>query len=319
MILRDALWRLARLMHAADFGAFLPLIARLPLSVGYRLSWLRGKVNGRFGRDWRSLALGWRHVYRQSAAGFQRLYPELDGAALGDLVRTRFETESREEFEGQLIAAGRIAELCCEYAPEDFLNACGKRDRGLVLLTPHFDSFTLGIVFLGRMGLKVNAISSEVTEDPRVAAAVRKHFHDKYRGMERWMNGGRILNQEAGLRPFYQMLKHHECLVVLADTPATPGGARIQPTFMGRRRALAGGALRMAIQTRSDLGAFTCRFLNPGHYRLEGGPIGLAADPHSAEAAYGFLSNAIDANPGRWWAADLLPAMGLADTETLDG
>jgi lauroyl/myristoyl acyltransferase len=316
--LRDAVWSLARLLHAADFGAFLPLIARLPLAVGYRLSWLRGKVNGRFGRDWRSLALGWRHVYRQSAVGFRRLYPDLDDAALGGLVRKRFETESREEFEGQLIAAGRVAELHCDSAPEEFLNACRRRERGLVLLTPHFDSFTLGIVFLGQMGIKVNAISSEVTADPRVAAAVRKHFHDKYRGMERWMNGGRILDQEAGLRPFYQMLKHRECLVVLADTPATEGAARIQPTFMGRPRALAGGALRMATHTGSDLGAFTCRYLGPAHYRLEGGPIGLAAEHASAESAYGFLSTAIDADPGRWWAADLLPAMALVDTEMQD-
>lgn len=304
-----ALDRAVRLIHAADYGVLLPLLARLPLAAGYALSAWRGRLNALAGRDWRSVALGSRHVARQSAAGFRMLSPQADDATVRAWVRTRFETESREEFEGQLMAAARAGELRRTVGPEDFLRACLRRERGLLLLTPHFDSFTLGIAFLGLAGVKVNAMSSAITNDPKVTPSVGRHFFRKYRGMESCMNGGRILDQEDGLRPFYRMLERKECLVILADSPAVPGGAKVAPRFLGARRTLAGGGVGMARRTGSDIGAFVCRYSGPGRYALQGSPVGDANDPQALEAAYGFLSAAISAAPGRWWGADLLPAM----------
>ncbi len=301
--------RLIRMIHAADYGVILPLLARLPLAAGYTMSTWRGWLNGLAGRDWRSMALGSRHVARQSAAGFRMLSPQPTETIVRSWVRERFETESREEFEGRLIAAGRVGELRRSVGPEGFLRACLRRERGLLLLTPHFDSFMLGIAFLGLAGARINVMTSAITNDPRVSPAVREHFSRKYRGMEKLMNGGRMVDQEDGLRPFYRILERRECLVILADAPAVPGGASMAPCFLGERRALAGGALRMAQKTGSDLGAFVCRFVAPGRYVVEGGPIGGANDSQTLEAAFAFLSNAIMASPGRWWAADLLPAM----------
>lgn len=316
---RRVLWGMVRVLHNLDYAVLLPLMARLPLFAGYALSALRGRLNGLAGRDWRSVALEARHVARQSSAGYRMLLPDTSDALLRELVRQRFEVESREEFEGRLIMAGRVAQLSCRIHPDEFVRACLRRERGLLLLTPHFDSFMLGIAFLGMAGVKINVMTSAVTNDPRVDTAVREHFFKKYRSMERMMNGGRMLDREDGIRPFYQMLERGECLVVLADAPATAGGVTATPRFLGAQRRLAGGALRIARKTGSDLGAFVCRFEGVGRYRVDGGPILDATDPLALDTVYGFLSEQILASPGRWWAADLLPDMhAIDDAKDLD-
>lgn len=303
-------------LHHADYAWFLPLIARMPLRIGYLLAGLRGIVNGRFGRDWRSMALGTRHISRQSAAGYRILRPKATEAELKTLVQERFYAESLEEFEGRLIAADRVAELKRDILPADFLAACRQRERGLVLLTPHFESFWLGTVFLGQAGVTVNAMTSSITHDPLVTAAVQQHFFKKYRGMERMMNGGRMLNMEDGLRPFYQMLERGETLVILADAPAIAGGASATPYFLGSRRRMAGGALRMASKTGSDIGAFVCRHVKMGQYLVKGGPIIPANEPQAFDTVYRYLSDEIEATPGKWYASDLLPLMTAVEKGT---
>lgn len=302
-----------RFLHHVDYAWLLPLLARLPLGIGYQLARLRGEINARLGRDWRSMALGTRHIARQSAAGYRILRPQATEQELQSLVQERFRAESLEEFEGCLMAAGRVAGIRHEVTPSDFTDICKQQDRGLVLLTPHFDSFWLGTVFLAQAGMKVNAMTSAVTHDHRVIAAVQQHFYKKYRGMERLLNGGRMLNMEEGLRPFYQMLERKECLVILADAPATVNSSAATPYFLGCRRRLAGGALRLARKTGSDLGAFVCRYLKPGRYLLKGGPIVDAHDPQAFDQVYRYLSDEIAAAPGRWCAADMLPLMTPVD------
>ena len=316
---RKVMWKIVRILHTIDYAVLLPLMARLPLFAGYALSTLRGWLNGFFKRDWRSVALGTRHVSRQSVTGYRTLFPDASDTLLQALVRERYATESREEFEGRLIVAGRVVQLNYRIHPDQFVQACLQRERGLLLLTPHFDSFMLGIAFLGMAGVKINVMTSAVTNDPRVSPAVSRHFFKKYRGMERMMNGGRMLDREDGIRPFYQMLERGECLVVLADAPATDVGTIVTTQFLGSQRRLADGALRMACKTGSDMGAFVCQFEKAGHYRLVGGPILDAADPLALSEAYRFLSEEILASPGRWWAVDLLPDMPPIDhTENLN-
>lgn len=304
-----------RFLHHADYAWLLPFMARLPLGLGYLLARWRGEINARLGRDWRSMALGTRHIARQSAAGYRLIRPQATPEELQALVQERFRAESLEEFEGRLIAANRIPELTGLIEPVSFAETCKQRDRGLLLLTPHFDSFWLGTVFLAQAGMTVHAMTSAVTHDPRVIPAVQQHFFTKYRGMERWLHGGSMLNMEEGLRPFYQILERKECLVVLADAPVTARSAVASPWFLGGRRQLAGGALRLARKTGSDIGAFVCRHLKPGRYLIKGGPIVPASDPQAFDLLYRYLSDEIEAAPGRWCAADLLPLMPLVDSE----
>jgi lauroyl/myristoyl acyltransferase len=303
---------LARILHRADFAWVLPALARLPIGLGHRLAALRGRLNAVAGRDWRSMGLGFRHIRAQSALGYRSLPLQPSAQQVRTWVRERFVAEARDEYEARLVAAGRVDELRCEMVPGEALSRLMNRERGLVLLTPHFESFFLGVAFLARSGVKLNLMTSAVTHDPRVDAAVQSHFTAKYRGLERFLNGGKAVDLELGSRQFYRMLQNKEALVVLGDAPVLPEGAAMTVDFLGGTRRLSGGAVRMAQSTGSDVGGFICRHLGGSGYRLELGPIGPAADPAAIAAVYGFFSQAILAHPGGWWAADLLPNMPLA-------
>lgn len=304
---RAVIWRGVRLAHKADFAWFLPLLAQLPLPLAYTLAALRGRVNAVTGRDWRSVALGFRHIRRQSLQGYRLLAGDASERERMAWRDERFVVEARDEFEARLIINQRVSELACSFKPVSAEIVCQQRERGLLLLTPHFDSFFLGVAFVARCGAKVNLMSSTVTHDPRVDKAVQRHFTQKYRGLEPYLNGGEVLDMEIGLRPFYRMLERHETLVVLGDAPVLPGGVSMAVDFLGTRRLIAGGALRMAQRSNSDLGGFVCRFLGPGRYELEMCPIGSANDSQTVERVYRFFSEKIQAHPGLWWAADLLP------------
>lgn len=307
--LRRWLWRCAARLHHLDFALFLPYLARLPLPLGYALAGVRGRINALTGRDWRSMGLGFRHIHRQSLAGYALLQPSASRAQLNAWRRGRFISEAHDEYEARLIAAGRLQELGCEFLPGDALSHCQQRERGLVLLTLHFESFFAGVGFLGRCGAVINLMSSAVTHDPRVDRAVRTHFERKYRGLEHYLNGGQVLDMEMGLRPFYAMLNRCETLVVLGDAPVLPKGASMTVDFLGGPRRIAGGGLRMAQRTGSDIGGFVCVPDGTGHYRLVMCEPGPSQDPATIARIYHFFSAQIAAHPGGWWASDLLPAM----------
>mgnify|MGYP001604566091 CR=1 FL=1 len=302
-------WKVARWLHHLDFAYVLPLMARLPLKPAYTLARWRGMLNGATGRDWRTMALGFRHIQQQTRIAYAELAPEASAAQRELWCRQRFMAESMDEFEARWMDAGRGAELTCEFVPPDALDYCRDRTRGLVMLTPHFESFFLGASFLARSGEMVNAMSSAVTQDPRVDPAVQQHFHAKYRGLEKYLNGGKVMNMEEGLRPFYDMLKRRESLVVLADAPVLPNGAAMTVRFLGARRRIAGGGLRIAQRTDSDIGAYFCVPIRKGHYKLIFFPPAPARDPDTIQRIYDFFTEHIMNHPGGWLASDLLHAM----------
>ena len=115
--MKQVLWRLIRLAHHADFAFFLPWLARLPLPLAYSLSALRGRINAMSGRDWRSMALGFRHIRQHSAQAFA-LLPGTDPDRVR-WSRQRFVTETRDELEAQLVAARRLQQLHCTFVPQD--------------------------------------------------------------------------------------------------------------------------------------------------------------------------------------------------------
>jgi lauroyl/myristoyl acyltransferase/2-polyprenyl-3-methyl-5-hydroxy-6-metoxy-1,4-benzoquinol methylase len=303
-------WRAARRMHRADFKYLLPALASLPIAVGHALAACRGWLNAVSGRDWRSMALGSRHVAKQSTLGYRALRPEATPAQVRRWRDRRFMVEARDEYEARLIAQQRVDELSCEAIPAAALEQLRNRKRGLVLLTPHFESFFLGVAFLARSGAKINLMTSAVTHDARVDAEIQDHFTAKYRGLERFLNGGKLVDLELGTRTFYRMLERAEVLVILGDAPVLPGGGvSMEVEFLGAKRLLSGGPLRLAQRTHSDLGGYLCRHLGGARYQLEIGPIAPAGDPGTTERVYEFFSAAICASPGSWWASDLLPSM----------
>ncbi len=309
--MKSYIWKLARWLHHQDFAHVLPLIARLPLGLAYSLANWRGRINALLGRDWRSMALGFRHIRHQSLIAYEQLAPSASEQQHNLWCKQRFIAEAMDEFEARWLAAGRVHELTCEYDPPNALDYCRHRDHGLILLTPHFESFILGASFLARSGETINAMSSAVTSDPRVDDAVKKHFEAKYRGLEQYLNGGLVVNMEEGLRPFYEMLQRQEILIILGDAPVLPNGAAMSVNFLGAQRKIAAGGGRIAQRTHSDIGCFVCTLVRKGHYKLTLLPPVPANSPDAIQQIYDFFTQHIMQNPGGWWASDLLPAMPL--------
>ena len=282
--------------------------------MAYQLAAWRAWINQVSSRDWRSVALGTRHIHRQSLEAYLRLEKSPEDGNKTVWRKARFATEAREEFEARLVVRNRLNELDCTFLPASAQAVCARQERGLVLLTPHFDSFFLGAGFLARAGGPINFMASAITHDPRVDTAVQKHFETKYRSLETHLNGGKIVNMEDGMRPFYRMLERKETLIVLGDSPPLQpelSDADLVVNFLGATRRLAGGALRLAQSTDSNLGAYVCNYQSPGHYIVEVCPIGPANDPQTVQRIYDFFSAAILKNPGLWWGSDLLPSMPL--------
>jgi len=302
---------LGRLIQNFDYGFLLPAMAKTPFFVGERLAKIRGIFNFFFDYDWRSAALRHRFVRSRTYQAMSMLSP--GSGRLGCMVATihRFIHYSREEWEACLLAGKYMQTIFRQstFKGLDKLLEYQRDGRGLVLLTCHFDSFVMGIVLLGMAGLRINAVSSSVVEDPRVHPSVQKFYYDKYRNMEKFMNGGKVVHFEKNLRFFYKALERGEVVVILADLPAGSMKTEVIVPFLGGTRRMAPGAWRMAKKTDSALGAFVCLHDAPDSYRVLSYLAGYQrpADPvRVMTPLYKFLDQQIRLHPERWWASELL-------------
>jgi lauroyl/myristoyl acyltransferase len=293
-------WRL----QGPDYAWLLPLLARLPLSVGAKLSRLRGSLNARLARDWAELSLGFPYIGERTAKAGKTLWPDSDPEWL---VRERYRNVAREEWHAALIQQGRLGALTLELDALRELLARRDPNRGLVVLTAHFDSFIVGMLGLGLRGVPTSVTTSNVYEDVRVHPAVRQFFDQKYRSAEQYLQGGRFLHVEHSMRALMRALSRHEAVIVVADAPATDPARGLWLPWLGECRALQEGAIRMARDTGSQLCAMVCLAQSDTRLRwLCSDLFDPQQDPECAARAFGFLDSAILAHPGRWWASHLL-------------
>jgi ribose-phosphate pyrophosphokinase len=117
----------------------------------------------------------------------------------------------------------------------------------LVVLTAHFDSFIVGMVGLGLCGRKTSVTTSNVYEHEQVHSAVSAFFNRKYRGAEKFLNGGKFMHVETSLRAFYKALQRKETVVVVADVPATLHGQGEWLTWFGKQRKVANQVESMTV------------------------------------------------------------------------
>ena len=306
---RQLSWSVLRKLHHLDFLLLLPSLAKLPFAFGLPIARFRGQINALLGRDWRSMALGFRHIRHQTTVGLKQIFPSASAEQIHRWQVKRFVAEAQDEYDAQLVAHQRVDALACTITPNDWNSLSNPEGGGVLMLTPHYESFFLGVAFLARSGRKVNLMSSTVTHDPRVDLAVQNHFTNKYRGLEHYLNGGKVVDMELGMRPFYRMLNAQETLVMLADAPVLPNGAGVAVDFLGQRRTIAGGALRLVAKTHSAIGAYVCQCTGPGQYEMQIYPPVPLTDSGTIDTIYQFFSKTIIQNPGGWWAVDLLPHM----------
>lgn len=193
-----------------------------------------------------------------------------------------------------------------------------KPGRGLVVVMSHLDNLFFGLVGIARCGHPVYLMTSAVVEDARIHPRMRRFFLDKYAAYDRVMAGGALLHTGAETKKrFYEVLRQGGMVVVISETPASHDadkGTWVQ--WLGQRRKMADGALRMAIDTDSELVAMQ-NWRDP-KYTVQwawSAPVDPRDfdNPHSAQAReamyaplFAFLEAGIRAHPGRWWGSHLL-------------
>lgn len=315
-------WRFAA--QGIDYGLVLPLMARLPLRWAYRLSDLRGALNATYARDWAELSVGFPYIGERSAAAFREVRPHASNAEIRQLVVQRYQTVAREELDGLLAMRGRLAEIKMDLAPIRTALAQRATGRGLVVVMSHFDNLFLGLVGMVRCGEPVYLMTSDIMQDQRVHITVRKFFRVKYQRYQEQMGGSEFLHTSASARDrFYDVLQQGGIVVVVSETPAAPGNDNNNKSnkgtwvsWLGRRRKMADSAVRMAVDTNSQVIGMRNMHTQPGHIAWQWSRV---VDPqdfnaHSPETVremvyapiFAFLEAGIRADPGRWWAAHLL-------------
>lgn len=307
-----------RFWQGPDYGALLPLLARLPLPLAYALSARRGRWHARGQRDWVELALGFPYIGERTGNALRELAPAADPAAIDALVTERYRTTAREELEGQLAIDGRLDRLQFDLRAVQALQAARTPGRGLVVVLAHFDNLFIALVGLARAGATVSLMTSPIQQDPRVHPRLRRFFREKYRRYEEQMNGGRLLETSSAARAaFLAALARGEAVAVVSDTPASPDGPGSWMPWFGRMRKLPNSALRMALDTGSEMVALLCDSDRRGRFVWHCSPL---ADPcgqaDGGAAAYAglfaFLEPRIRQDPGKWWSAHLLQDFAVA-------
>lgn len=308
-------WNFGSWIQRIDYGFCLPAMAKTPLFIGERLAKIRGILNFFSDYDWRSMALGHRYVRKGTYQAMCMLMPDAGRRTWINATLRRFISYSREEWEACLFPKGHRDHMQTIFnrSTIEGLNTLleiQQKGRGIVLLTCHFDSFLMGAVLLGMHGLRINILTSSVVEDSRVHPAVQAFFANKYRGIELYLRGGRMVHFETGLRFFYRALERGEAVVILADLPAGSKKTEVIVPFLGATRRMAPGSWRMAKKTNSALGAFVCLHDGPGKYRVLSylDKDQRLTDPVSVMTPiYEFLGQQIRLYPERWLASELLP------------
>lgn len=297
---RSLAWHL----QALDYGLVLPSLARLPLRWGGWLSLCRGRLHARLGRDWAELSLDLTYIGERTAQAAEKLWPALPSQ---EVVRERYVQVAREEWHGMLIQQNRLHDLRMDLSHLQQMLQQRDKERGLVVLTAHFDSFIVGMLGLGLCGETTSVTTSNVYKNVQVHPAVQDFFDHKYQAGESHLSGGRFLHVETFTRSLMKALRRHETVVVVADAPATVSGSGVWLNWLGAERKLADGALRMARETRSQLCAMVCVTEPDGVIRWLCSEIhDPETDPQSAQRCFAHLEQAILNYPGHWWAAHLL-------------
>lgn len=310
---------LARLLVTLEYRCLMPLLARGPLHWAYRVTAWRGRLNARWGRDWTELSLGIRYIAERSARAYGSFMPDADAATLKAWVVERYQTVAREELDGAFAIAGRFDVLRCDLSQVRQALSQKPADRGLVVVMSHHDSFFVAMLAIARTGARVSLMTSDVVFDERVPAALRRFTRLKYQAFEGQMNGGRFLPTSQFAHAFFKReLARGAVLIVVTDTPASTQpdrGTCVQ--WLGQSRKMADGAVRIAVETHSQLLAAHVRYESPGLFSWR---CSALVDPDVSEALMpaqahreqvfkplaAFLEQVVYRDPGRWSAAHLL-------------
>jgi len=181
-----------------------------------------------------------------------------------------------------------------------------------IWVTAHYDASIVGAFLLGKNKRVINAVGSNVVEHHGLPNSVKSYYREKYRALEAQFNGGKVLYLENGLRSIFDGLKRGNDLIIIADIPAKNSGDAAWVPLFGKTRGFAPGAVFLARKFGIDLQSYVIDSRGD-ELQLTLGPRMHINGPEDHLPVYRYLMDCIENNPGKWWAADLLAALPIAD------
>lgn len=293
-----------------SYQLLLPFLSRLPFFLSEPLTSIRGIINAVFDLEWRSIALGENFVRANTHKAIALIKPNAGNFELRYKTTQRFIRFAREELDAAMFPHKNLASVFQKSSIDGFQKWEKTLDsgQGLVVLTSHFDCFTMGFALLAMKGRKVNLMTSNIVQDPRVSQYVQNFYTLKYQGLASHFNGGKSVHHEDNLRFFYQALKNNEIVFILADLPATAknNNPEISAPFIDADNHMASGPFRMALKTGSKMAAFHCLNQSLGHYKIQCSDVYNPQKlEHTISHLYQFLQQPIKRSPERWLASDV--------------
>ena len=304
-----------------EFDYWLPFTARLPLRLGLALNLLRGSINYRFDREWRSYAVGQPYIKERVLSAMATLSGwRSESVKVTSRAQARFAFAAVEEWQAQLIISNRLDDLAFK-GYEHFVQL----PRQMIIATMHFDSPMLGLAQLGRWGHDLSLLTSNIVEDHRVHPSVRNFFAAKYQAMSACWPTGACAHKETALGRFVQSAKRGASLAVLCDVPAnnaaTPGlhsSKSVPVPFLGANRCVAPAVFRFAETLRLPVVGMVCQRLSAKNYQFVFSEIiDYNNRRNLADKLYGFFTDQIQQRPQAWWASDLLDSYRIVGQEDM--
>jgi lauroyl/myristoyl acyltransferase len=234
----------------------------------------------------------------------EQLMPHASDEVKRRTYEERFEYQSIEEYEAALLYTGANQSGPVEYVGLEGVKRVLEEKNRVVFVTSHFSSSILGTAFLGRLGVPILGMSSNVVDRAEVHPSISRTYRRKYKAMGQYLNGGEILDREGNTSKFVRFLKKGGAVVIVGDLPPEANETPRWATFLGKVRGFASGAQKLSTMMDAPLMAFVCQFEGGQHWVKFSAP---------GEDPYAFLSAQIERDLGQWWAMDVLGAYPIQE------
>jgi lauroyl/myristoyl acyltransferase len=311
--------RARTLLLFIERGAYLPLLARLPAALGYRMACRRG--------DWQFGSQAGRRA--EVAHNLQLVFgDELSPAAAQQVTREWFRLASCEMVDvKRLRHRGRPLRRLVEFRGREHLEAALAAGKGAILCTGHFGSCHCGFSVLHASGFPVTSIGRLWYHyEAGVSSADRWLWEFYFRPV--WRHRQRPNIEPLPGRPevaalTVAALRANEVVTIAIDpAPLDSDRARaVGVPFLGRRATLLPGIVRLAQVTGAPLlMSFMYRAADYRHQVLEiSAPMPVEGDTATAFGRCAAeVSAAIRRSPAHWetWSnTDELVNLGLIPSQ----
>lgn len=275
-----------------------PGLARLPGTLPWKLA-------PRLGRDPREAR---RSTEDFLLMRFEQMFPQSTPAQRMQWARAHMDMLALEMIDGTALPRlGGANGPSIELEGWEHVQRLVDRKKGFIIVLTHFDRLMTSLVAFARKGLKMNALTMPVLDNPDLDPVHRRFLTRKVNNLVGVMQGQYRSTSES-LRPVHEGLAAGEVWIILADVWQPTFGRLRKHPFLGGEISLPTGIERLAKSTGVPLVHAISYTQAVDHLRVDVDP--LPEDPKAAvDAVIQRLERDVRERPWAWWQWGVLDNM----------